>query len=88
MEQKGAETKINFKGRIIERGTRENLAGILVTINKEDLAYEANTNAQGVFEFYNLEPGTWQVEIKYENYILDAAATFSAVMNLRRPSFF
>ena len=56
---------VNFAGQLIERGTRLPLAGVVVTVFRDDGAkatgFEAGTDAQGRFEFYDLAPGEWKV---------------------------
>jgi TonB family protein len=71
-----AETKVervlNFRGILKERGTRLPLAGVTVTIftGNGNLAvgYEAITDADGRFEFYNLAAGTWMLLAEPEGY--------------------
>lgn len=56
---------VNFAGALIERGTRLPLAGIMVTVFRDDgektAGFEAPTDAQGRFEFFDLPPGPWKV---------------------------
>jgi len=62
----------NFTGKLVERGTRLPLAGILVTVYRlEDdkpVGFEATTDAEGVFHFYDVAPGTWKVRIEPSAY--------------------
>lgn len=56
----------NFIGDIRERGTRSLLAGVVVTvfrqIGDEVVAFETTTDAEGHFEFFDLEPGVWKIQ--------------------------
>lgn len=63
----------NFKGELLERGTRTPLAGVLVTVFRQDaegapLGFEATSDAQGRFVFRDLEPGTWKVSVEAPGY--------------------
>ncbi len=63
----------NFVGRLVERGTRASLAGMVVTVYRrsqgEDVtAFEATSDISGRFKFYNLTPGTWQVRVAPDGY--------------------
>ena len=63
----------NFKGRILERGTRKPMAGLLVSIfhtrkDGEILAFETLTQADGRFVFYDLTPGNWNILVNPEGY--------------------
>jgi outer membrane receptor protein involved in Fe transport len=62
----------NFSGKLVERGTRLPLAGILVTVYRMEgdkpVGFEATTDAQGVFHFYDLQPGAWKVRIEPSAY--------------------
>ena len=62
-----------FQGRALERGTRDPLVGVIVTIFKDSgeeapIGFEAATDAEGFFEFTALEPGTWKVLIEPDGY--------------------
>ncbi len=63
---------VNFRGVLLERGTRAKLAGIVVTVYRgtgEDArGFEATSNEAGVFELYDLEPGEWKVSIAPDGY--------------------
>lgn len=56
---------VNLAGVVRERGTRVPLAGITVTVFRDDgpkpVGFEAPTDEQGHFQFYDLAPGTWKV---------------------------
>ncbi|MBN2528815.1 MAG: TonB-dependent receptor [Deltaproteobacteria bacterium] len=71
-EDKEVERILNFKGTLRERGTRLPLVGVTVTIFKGmgnlAVGYEAITDADGKFEFYNLKPGTWMLLSEPEGY--------------------
>ncbi len=58
-------TAVNFTGELIERGTRLPLAGVVVTVFRDDgqkaTGFEASTDADGRFVFYDLSPGPWKV---------------------------
>ena len=62
----------NFTGKLVERGTRLPLAGILVTIYRMEgetpVGFEATTDPTGVFHFYDLAPGAWKVRIEPSAY--------------------
>lgn len=62
----------NFTGRLVERGTRLPMAGILVTIYRSDgekpVGFENITDAKGAFHFFDLELGTWKVRIEPPSY--------------------
>ncbi len=64
---------LNFEGRFVERGTRKNLSGVIVTVYKREgetaQGFEATTNASGVFSFFDLEPGEWKVLADKPGYI-------------------
>jgi len=62
----------NFTGELRERGTRNPLAGTLVTVYRNDgevpVGFENITDAKGLFHFFDLEPGTWKVRIEPSSY--------------------
>lgn len=64
---------INFKGKLVERGTRSDVPGALVTVFRgegEDAeGFEATTAADGTFEFYDVPDGTWSVRVEREGYV-------------------
>ena len=60
---------VNFSGVLIERGTRLPLAGVVVTVFRDEAlqagqkptGFEAATDATGHFELFDLAPGKWKV---------------------------
>jgi TonB family protein len=66
------EPQVNFSGRLLERGTRVPLAGITVVVfrgeGREAAGFETETDADGVFAFFDLEPGPWRVLAQPEGY--------------------
>lgn len=64
---------VNFRGKLIERGTRADVPGALVTVfrgeGKDVEGFEATSTPDGTFEFYDLPPGHWSVRIEREGYI-------------------
>ncbi len=56
-------------GTLLERGTRSKLAGVSVTLEQGEQAYEALTDAQGHFIFYDLSPGAWFLSAHSEGYL-------------------
>lgn len=63
----------NFMGEIRERGTRTLLSGAVVTVFRQTesddvIAYEATTDKDGHFEFFDLEPGVWKVQADLRSY--------------------
>jgi TonB family protein len=56
---------VNFSGTLRERGTRLPLTGVLVTIFREEegktVGFEATTDAEGRFRFFDLAAGDWRV---------------------------
>ncbi len=63
---------MNLSGRLVERGTRAPLVGVLVTVFRDTPAgpegFEATTDATGHFQFYDLAPGDWRVSIESPGY--------------------
>ncbi len=63
---------VNFSGKLIERGTRLPLAGVTVTVFRQEaegpVGFEAVSNAKGEFEFYDLGPGEWKVLVEPPGY--------------------
>jgi TonB family protein len=62
----------NLSGRLLERGTRLPLPGILVTVFRDDgekpVGFEASADLQGEFRFFDLTPGEWKVLIEAPGY--------------------
>lgn len=62
----------NLAGRLRERGTRLPMAGILVTVYRDDgpapVGFECASDPSGQFAFFDLEPGTWKVSIEAPGY--------------------
>lgn len=64
---------VNYRGTLLERGTRSNVPGALVTVFREEggrtEGFEATSSADGTFQFYDLPPGRWTVRIEREGYV-------------------
>lgn len=62
----------NFTGRLRERGTRLPLAGVMVTVFRDDgekpLGFEAATDETGAFRFFDLGPGEWKILVEAPGY--------------------
>lgn len=60
-----ASARVNFSGVLRERGTRLPLAGAIVVVFREEngqpVGFEATTDAEGRFKFYELAPGEWKI---------------------------
>jgi TonB family protein len=56
---------VNLAGVLRERGTRLPMAGVLVTVFRDDgekpVGFEATTDAKGAFQFFDLAPGDWKL---------------------------
>ena len=56
---------VNFRGTLRERGTRRRVSGVVVTVFREldgkQVGFEAVTNDNGVFEFFDLAAGEWRL---------------------------
>jgi TonB family protein len=67
-----APSVINFAGTLRERGTRLPLAGVLVTVFRDDgekpQGFEATSDEKGTFHFVDLSPGPWKVLIDPPGY--------------------
>ncbi|HLU68310.1 MAG TPA: TonB family protein, partial [Kofleriaceae bacterium] len=65
--------RVNFRGVLLERGTRSVVPGATVTVYRKSgdqvEGYEATSGADGSFEFYDLPDGEWKVRIEREGYI-------------------
>lgn len=61
-----------FKGRLLERGTRDPLVGAQITIFRDDTeepyGFEAVTDEEGRFSFVELAPGPWKILVEEEGY--------------------
>lgn len=62
------ERVVNFTGKIRQRGTRALVAGVVVTVFRGETGYEAVTDEEGVFLFYDLPPGEWKVLAEADGY--------------------
>lgn len=70
-----AEPVINLRGRVLERGTRAPLVGVVVVAytgaaEAPEQAFEAVTDEEGRFGFYELSPGAWSVVMEEAGYLL------------------
>ena len=63
---------LNFTGLLRERGTRLPMPGVLVTVFREveggPKGFEATTDAEGRFQFFDLEPGEWKILVETPGY--------------------
>jgi TonB family protein len=63
---------VNFSGQLRERGTRLPMAGVLVTVFRDDgpapVGFEASADATGAFRLVDLAPGEWKVLIEAPGY--------------------
>lgn len=60
----------NLEGQLLERGTRAPLAGARVTVFRDGgEAFEALTDAEGRFRFFDLSPGAWSVLAEAEGHL-------------------
>ena len=59
-------------GALAPRGTRLKMAAVVITVFREiegqTLGYEANSDTDGKFVFFDLEPGPWKVLIEQPGY--------------------
>jgi TonB family protein len=64
--------KESLTGQLRERGTRDPIVGVVVTASKEGAsppeAYEATTDGNGRFAFFDLAPGAWRVDVEAPAY--------------------
>jgi TonB family protein len=66
----------SLTGLLRERGTRSPIVGVVVTVTRESsspgalppVAYEAITDANGRFAFFDLAPGAWRVDVEASGY--------------------
>jgi TonB family protein len=67
-----AQPVVNFSGQLRERGTRLPMAGVLVTVFRDDgpapVGFEASADSTGAFRFFDLAPGSWKVLIESPGY--------------------
>jgi TonB family protein len=63
---------VNLKGVLLERGTRLPMAGVIVTVFRDDgpqpVGFEATADAEGRFEFVDLAPGLWKILVEAPGY--------------------
>jgi TonB family protein len=63
---------VNFSGLLRERGTRLPMAGVLVTVFRDDgpapVGFESTADATGSFRFFDLAPGSWKILIEAPGY--------------------
>jgi TonB family protein len=59
---------VSFSGTARVRGTRARLPGVVVTVFQDDRGFEAVTDGEGVFRFYDLAPGDWKVLAEADGY--------------------
>ena len=63
---------VNLRGEALERGTRDPLIGVIVTVfqgeGDDAVGYEAETDAEGGFVFRDLPPGPWKILIEPKGY--------------------
>ncbi|MDD9935470.1 MAG: TonB-dependent receptor, partial [Myxococcales bacterium] len=67
------EPVVNFSGELVVRGTREPLPGLVVSVFRgspraPEQAFEAITDDEGRFEFFDLVAGDWNVLVEAEGY--------------------
>ena len=62
----------NFTGALVERGTRLPMPGVTVTVYRNEdgkaVGFEVTSDEKGVFHFFDLDPGTWKVNIEAPGY--------------------
>jgi len=64
-----AEPVVNLSGQIRERGLRTRLSGLKVTVFQPDgEAFEATTDDEGDFQFFDLSSGTWNIAVSGDGY--------------------
>ena len=64
---------VNLQGLLLVRGTREPIAGVTVNVflgpaTAPQEAYEAKTDAEGKFVFYDLSPGAWNILVEADGF--------------------
>lgn len=64
--------QVNLSGTLLERGNRKPLAGVTVLVYRGEgdaaIGFEATTDPQGHFEFFDLEATDWKVKIAPSGY--------------------
>jgi TonB family protein len=64
--------QVNFSGQLRERGTRLPMSGVVVTVFRDQdgkpVGFEASSDAEGRFRFFDLAPGEWKVLIEAPGY--------------------
>ena len=62
----------NLSGVLLERGTRIPMSGILITVYRNEegkpAGFEATTDAEGKFKFFDLAPGKWKILAEVPGY--------------------
>ena len=58
----------SLAGLLRERGTRSPIVGVVVTVSRDGAAYEATSDGNGRFVFFDLAPGTWHVDVEAPAY--------------------
>jgi TonB family protein len=63
---------VNFAGKLVERGTRLPMTGVVVTVFRDDgprpVGFEASSDETGAFAFFDLAVGEWKVSIDAPGY--------------------
>ncbi|OGQ92278.1 MAG: hypothetical protein A2284_03555 [Deltaproteobacteria bacterium RIFOXYA12_FULL_61_11] len=63
---------VNLQGLLLERGTRNPLGGVLITVFREQdggpVGFEAVSDKTGSFQFYDLPPGEWRILVEVPGY--------------------
>ncbi|MFL5357657.1 TonB-dependent receptor domain-containing protein [Archangium sp.] len=62
------EEVVNFSGTLLERGTRNPLAGATVVVDAGGEVREATSGADGRFELKGVPPGSWPVVVTGQDY--------------------
>ncbi|HXJ18691.1 MAG TPA: TonB-dependent receptor [Polyangia bacterium] len=55
-------------GQLRERGTRDPMVGVVVTVSRGGAAFEATSDGQGRFALFDLAPGAWQMDVEAPAY--------------------
>ncbi len=64
----GPKARANFTGRIVERGTRDALAGAHIVLTANEQVLEADADDTGAFVLENVPLGTWPVAVLAPDY--------------------